>query len=285
MITFLVRQQHLRLLVVQARDEEHLREILRETGAVDETISWSRYDGPLMVHLDLPVDLAFGKHSKLRDVDVAAGLPNLVEHVALVGHVRADDPIQRECADALLGALCPNGGSVLTSAYRRAAETSDWGEVSLDAKHLRDALREDLRSDGQIRVDPRRYPPGVERLFLYWCETADHDEDWFIVAPTPAEACRYHVMAEGYADGDAWAEYVALVPADAPDRKTGWPSDALLLACGAVIDRNVTPRVVRFGRRTYAEGMLESVTRSLDDDGFDALGQGRPNGTPSPATS
>ena len=38
-------------------------------------------------------------------------------------------------------------------------------------------------------------------LYLYWCETDDHDEDWFIVAESAEEACHIHESAEGYDDG------------------------------------------------------------------------------------
>ncbi len=120
----------------------------------------------------------------------------------------------------------------------------------------------------------------MPRLNLYWVETEDHDEYWFIVAVSPTEACRDHEADEGYDEGDASAEFVAVVPATAPDRKSGWPSDELLRACGATIERGETPRVVRFGRRTYAEGILEGEIRALDDDKSERIGWGRPNGTP-----
>lgn len=70
---------------------------------------------------------------------------------------------------------------------------------------------------------------------LYWCETGDHDEDWFVVARSDEEAARFHENAEGYDEDDAWAEEVCAVPAPACAglEEAGWPSEELLLACGA----------------------------------------------------
>lgn len=285
MVTFLVRQIDLQLLLVQARDEEHLKEILYETGEIDETISWSRCDEPLLVHLRLPVELDHGPEGKVREVDVEKALPDLCRSVALTGYVRANDPVQIRSTNAMLNALCPNAGSVITAACQRAEEFSDFADVTINPKQLRAALREDLRADGQLVSSRRKQGDEEERLHLYWVQTDDHDEDWFIVATSPAEACQFHEAQEGYAPGDAWAEFVATVPATAPDREDGWPSDALLIACGAKLDRTTTPRVVRFGRRTYAEGMLEGELRKVTDDVSERVGHGRPNGTPPQSTN
>src|SRR5260370_28331531 len=38
---------------------------------------------------------------------------------------------------------------------------------------------------------------------LYWCTTADHDEDWFIFAESARQARAYHEHYEGYGKGDA----------------------------------------------------------------------------------
>lgn len=285
MPVFLVRQIDLQLLLVQARDEDHLKEILDETGGIDETISWSRCDDPLVVHLELPVKFIHGAGGKIRAVDVEKAMPNLSEAVVLSGYVRANDPIQIRSANAMLNALCPNAGSVITTACQRAEEASRYVDVSIDMKQLRTALREDLHADGQLPAARRQVTPGIERLHLYWVQTDDHDEDWFIVAASPTEACQFHEAQEGYASGDAWAEFIATVPATAPDRTDGWPSDELLIACGAKFDRSATPRVVRFGRRTYAEGMLEGEIRQVTDDVSEKVGQGRPNGTRSRTTN
>lgn len=71
-------------------------------------------------------------------------------------------------------------------------------------------------------------------MALYWVETDDHGEDWFVVARNPREAENYHEKSEGYDLGDARATFVARVPRHVQARP-GWPSDELLKACGATI--------------------------------------------------
>lgn len=83
---------------------------------------------------------------------------------------------------------------------------------------------------------------------LYWCTTPDGDEDWFVVARSAREARTFHEDAEGYSRGDAHAERIMALPGElrvaggwrnGPEGKTcvqaGWPSDELLVACGAEI--------------------------------------------------
>lgn len=113
---------------------------------------------------------------------------------------------------------------------------------------------------------------------LYWVETADGAEDWFVVARSARGAARWHERAEGYEVGDAFATLVVRIPREleAPE---GWPSDDLLEACGARIERNETPRVVEVAGRRFIEGYLEYEIRQRADDGFEALGRGRPNQT------
>lgn len=92
-------------------------------------------------------------------------------------------------------------------------------------------------------------------LSLYWCTTADHDEDWFVVAPDEREAARFHEDAEGYDEGDAEAVLVCPVPPDARDAVPGWPSEELLLDCGAQFLPDAEGvRVVRIADKIYVEG-------------------------------
>ena len=114
---------------------------------------------------------------------------------------------------------------------------------------------------------------------LYWVETEDHCEDWFILARQPEEAQAFHEDNEGYLQGDAVAEEILRVP-DEIDAEVGWPSEEVLLALGAkFIDRG-DARVVEIGGRIFCEGLFEQSIRSLDDDRFETNGQGRVNGTP-----
>jgi hypothetical protein len=113
---------------------------------------------------------------------------------------------------------------------------------------------------------------------LYWVETADHDEDWFVVAGSERRAAQFHEKAEGYELGDAFATFVVPVPKhlEAPE---GWPSDEILEAVGAQLHRLETPRVVEVEGRRFVEGYLEHEIRERLDDRFEVRGQGRPNQT------
>ena len=113
---------------------------------------------------------------------------------------------------------------------------------------------------------------------LYWVETEDHCEDWFIVARSLEEAQTFHEQNEGYLPGDAFAEEITAIPKGV-STEVGWPSEEVLLAAGAeFIDRGLA-RVVQISGRRFCEGLLEETIRSLDDDRFEADGQGRINGT------
>jgi len=113
---------------------------------------------------------------------------------------------------------------------------------------------------------------------LYWVETEDHHEDWFVVARSERRAARWHERAEGYEDGDARATLVGGIPRHL-EAKEGWPSHELLEACGARILRSDTPRVVEIDGGRFVEGYLEHEIRQRLDERFEALGQGRPNMT------
>jgi hypothetical protein len=113
---------------------------------------------------------------------------------------------------------------------------------------------------------------------LYWVETADHHEDWFVVARSERRAARWHEKAEGYDDGYAWATFVVPIPTNL-EAEEGWPSHELLEACGARFQRSETPRVVEIEGRRFVEGYLEHEIREREDERFEAMGRGRPNGT------
>lgn len=108
-------------------------------------------------------------------------------------------------------------------------------------------------------------------LKLYWLETTDHDEDWFVVARTAREARLFFEDQEGYARGDATSSHVLRLPKElqfqpepgtsfsniAPIHAPCWPSEALIKACGGVYLMKGDVRVVQIGESTYAEGLLE----------------------------
>ncbi|HEV8712076.1 MAG TPA: hypothetical protein VGX03_04515 [Candidatus Binatia bacterium] len=113
---------------------------------------------------------------------------------------------------------------------------------------------------------------------LYWCETADHDEDWFVVASSAKEAGRFHEKEEGYGMRDARATLVCRIPRTLSVRK-GWPSHALLSALGAIFLSDSTPRVVEIRSTVYQEGGMDAVINRLSDDYAEATGMGRLNKT------
>lgn len=79
---------------------------------------------------------------------------------------------------------------------------------------------------------------GVEdfnkKLKLYWCETDDHDEDWFVIADDEEEATLFFTEYEGYDEDEAIATLVCVLPASEQDRydEASWPKDDTLIACG-----------------------------------------------------
>jgi len=139
-------------------------------------------------------------------------------------------------------------------------------------------------SDGEITAAVPFWS-GVEsfrvRWKLYWCETEDHDEDWFVVARSAAEATEYYEGYEGYDEDDANAELVCVLPRSEQDRaEPGWPDHHLLEACGAEV-LNLTPqdgakelraqvgsgsRLVRIKGRIFSEGDIVGNTLSRVGD-------------------
>jgi hypothetical protein len=109
---------------------------------------------------------------------------------------------------------------------------------------------------------------------LYWVTTEDHAEDWFVVANDEEEAAIFHEDAEGYDPGDAFAEITTAIP-DGITVDTGWPSDEVLLACGATFIAQGSTRIVDIDNRRFCEGLLESEIRRLDEE----IGEGHFNNT------
>jgi hypothetical protein len=117
-------------------------------------------------------------------------------------------------------------------------------------------------------------------LKLYWCETLDHHEDWFVVARRDSNARRVFAREEGYDEDDVSAAPVLALPEALQDEgHLGWPTRELLEACGAQVLRWETPRVVELAGARFVEGMLEHQILQVTDDLFELKGQGRPNKT------
>ena len=160
-----------------------------------------------------------------------------------------------------------------------------------------DIVEEDIAEDEDARQDDREdlddpwddeeagagddgstRPIFWARWKLYWCETEDHDEDWFIIARSAREATEYHEDMEGYDRGEAKAELVCVMPSSLQgDSQHGarYPSIETLRACGGEILPYVPNdghdelrenlgsggRVVRIKGRVYGEGDIVSNAR------------------------
>ena len=114
-------------------------------------------------------------------------------------------------------------------------------------------------------------------LKLYWVESPEHHEDWFVIARTARTARAFFETFEGYNSGDATSRLVTELP-ETIQSETGpywtdaelggltapcWPSEEAIKACCGVYVMNGDTRVVQLGGHTYAEGMLEAEIRSL----------------------
>lgn len=71
-----------------------------------------------------------------------------------------------------------------------------------------------------------------EPLKLYWVETPDHHEDWFVVARSPEEAQELFEDVEGYDDGGSIAQELRLLP-DESQPGEAQASSALALRAAA----------------------------------------------------
>lgn len=118
----------------------------------------------------------------------------------------------------------------------------------------------------------------MKSLKLYWVETDDHDEDWFIVAGSLEEAQTLHEKMEGYNEGDAYAEEILTLPENLA-AEPGWPSHELLIAAGACFLAEEPTRVVEIDGRRFCEGLLGAKIDEIVDDVFEEMGRERPNKT------
>jgi hypothetical protein len=119
-------------------------------------------------------------------------------------------------------------------------------------------------------------PKKTKKLKLYWCETDDHDEDWFVLARNEDDATEFFEEFEGFDEGEAKATFVCELPASELGRYRGtaWPNNDTLVACGGEFLPLVTQdgadairamvgsgsRVVRLNGNVYAEGDIVGNT-------------------------
>lgn len=97
-----------------------------------------------------------------------------------------------------------------------------------------------------------------EVMKLFWLETADHCNDWFIIAPQKQDAVQWFADAEGYAEYEVAASWVCDLP-QGGDFATGWPHQRMFDVLNAHIEIEEGARVVRIAGKTYKEGIEDSI--------------------------
>lgn len=114
---------------------------------------------------------------------------------------------------------------------------------------------------------------------LYWYETPDHTEDWFVVASSVDEAIEFVIEEEGFdEETDIPVEKIIDLP-ELAEGGAHWPEDETIIAAGGTFVRQETPRVVAINGRTFTEGGMQMLVDRVHDDQAEAAGLGRPNGT------
>ena len=102
-----------------------------------------------------------------------------------------------------------------------------------------------------------------QTIKLYWCTTADHDEDWFIFAGSARQARSYHENYEGYGKGDAGSRLIVSdvtlqeLVGGKPPCHAQMP-DLLQLGFEDAGSEPSLRRVKLYGE-LFEEGMLESI--------------------------
>ena len=114
---------------------------------------------------------------------------------------------------------------------------------------------------------------------LFWMESFDHGEDWFVVAPTASAAMTFFADFEGYdiVNDEISAQFVCDLPPELGFLETDFPDEEVIAACGGEMvlfdDHDIKPhyddkvlamigaetRVVKIGETIYVEG---NVARS-----------------------
>ena len=118
-------------------------------------------------------------------------------------------------------------------------------------------------------------------VMLYWVTTADHDEDWFILAKSKHSAAKFHADYEGYGPREAVAEPILAAPDTAGPCPRHAQIDDLTALGFEILKGGDHGRSVKYGDRTFVEGHLESLIAEIDDNTSEAAGEGRPRSTKS----
>lgn len=121
---------------------------------------------------------------------------------------------------------------------------------------------DELEETGLYVWDSAKSRVAYAPLKLYWCTTDEGEEDWFIISHTAREAELQHAANEGFDLEDPSADFVMVLPPELQamgNEVGGWPTMEMLVACGATVIREDSPRVVELAGRTFTEGMMDRL--------------------------
>ncbi len=108
-------------------------------------------------------------------------------------------------------------------------------------------------------------------MFLYWVTTPDSNEDWFIIAPSPEKAEKFHENYEGYEHGYAEAEEIMPVEKKFEKTRAYHAQPRYLRELGFKIISEDQPRKVALiidgSERVFTEGLMQAQI----DAGINAL--------------
>src|SRR5215831_6704092 len=115
-------------------------------------------------------------------------------------------------------------------------------------------------------TEPRKVKGTKPNSELYWVTTPDHDEDWFIIAPSKRLAQRFHEEFEGYERGDADAELIVTKERKwirTPNTRHAQLDDLKTLGFDLLNNGAQYPRSVRYGSRVFVEGVLPGSIKEM----------------------
>ena len=104
---------------------------------------------------------------------------------------------------------------------------------------------------------------------LYWVETEDHHEDWFVMAEDKRQAEEFFADYEGYELDYPTARLVC--PLREGDHKVTHPSDDLLRSIGADVETIDGARAVKLLGEIFHEGGLQATIDVINSAGFSPL--------------
>jgi hypothetical protein len=122
---------------------------------------------------------------------------------------------------------------------------------------------------------------------LYWVQTEDHSEDWFIFASTARAAGGFHEDYEGYEARDASARLV-IEKVELQKFENGTPPchaqipDLQALGFEILTNLDSKMRIVRLNGEQFVEGEMETLVAVATDNALESAGMPRLNGTPRP---